>query len=141
MEQQGGQSSQPLTNQQIAGEMIGLIAGPCIDSITKENVRLAADLKLIDDALTHHGVDGYMSVRSVVNALTDEKEVEKLICGVPLASHFYNNRSTVKKLVAGLSRWTAEQLFSPQDSMTKAFNILAQRREENLILLGEDPDR
>jgi hypothetical protein len=141
MEQQGGKSSsKPLTDEQIAMEMLEKVAVYCIDSIALENEQIVADLAIIDAAIVSHGIDSWMSVWSVINILTDKTEIDKFINEVPPTSRFHRNTSAVQALVAALERWIKEELIGNQDSVVKAFNILTERRQQNLVMLGEDPE-
>jgi plasmid maintenance system antidote protein VapI len=140
MEKQEGSSNKSLTNAQIAGEMLAQIAVFSIDSIIAEDTQIDADLAIIDAAIVAHGIDSWMSIRSVTNILTDKTEVDKFINEVPSENRFYKNYVEVAALVTALNRWVKEDLVGSQDSVVKVFNVLVERRAENLVMLGESPD-
>ena len=133
-------SNRPLTDEQIADEMLEQIGAYCIDSVALENEQLALDLARIDDALTSHGIDDWMSVWSIINVLTEKTEIDKLVNEVPPTSRFYKKYEEVDSLVGSLELWMEEGLISSQDSMVKVFNILTTRRKENSIMLGTADD-
>ncbi len=140
MEQQSGKSSpqqQPVKSA-AAQDMDREIIAHAIETLGAENGKLDDDLALIDDAITSKGIDNWMSVGSVINVLTDKTEIDKLIESVPPTSKFHKDSLgyvAVKNLVSCLEYWRTEQLVSNQDSVVKVFNILTERRQENLSLL------
>jgi hypothetical protein len=103
--------------------------------IFEENERLKRHLALIDDALQFYAVDSWMSVRSVVNILTDKNEVDKLIETVRPESKFHQNPKGVLDLVVGLSYWRARGFFKDADQVVTAFNILSQEAVWNARFL------
>lgn len=142
MEQQGDKNAnaQPLTDKQIAGEMLGFIAGPCIESMTKENTQLSAAIALVDDAISLGGIGDYMTVRTVIDILTDSNEVDKLIGGCNPSSKFHKNHFVVHELADSLIHLRDEGLVEDRDMLVQALNAMIARRRENRILLGEDSD-
>jgi hypothetical protein len=135
MEPEGGKSSdRPLTDEQIAQQVINEIAVFCATSITVENESLGVDIAIIGAALDSRGIDNWMSVRSVINILEDQNEIDKFINGVPPTSKFHKNSVAVATLVRAFKRWLKEGIIAREDSMVKTFNILTERLEQNLAL-------
>jgi hypothetical protein len=110
--------------------------GPfCVTAIKGENIRLVFDLELIDDAITFHAIDGWMSVWSVINLLTDKNEIDAVIEEVEPKSKFHKNPAIVRKFVDGLLYWKAEGFILNQDSMAKVFDVLHERMTDNVRFL------
>lgn len=143
MEQQDDKNAdtQPLTDAQIEEKMREDIIGPCIKFLTAENSRLVATMELIDDAILFGGIDDYMTVGTTINILTDAREVEKLI-GCNPKSKFHKNRPLVHLFVESLLDFRDEKrLITNQDTLVKAFNAMTAQRRQNLLFVGQDPNK
>ena len=131
MEQQGESSDRPPTDESSAVTATGGIVVYCLDSMTLENEQLAADLKIIEDAIYSHVIDCRMSVRHVLNVLESETAAKKVVNEAPLGSLLHKNYRAVQEFKDALFRWTKEQEIFNQDSVRKAFDVLTKRWEEN----------
>lgn len=87
---------------------------------------LTKTINILTDAFDNRGVDGWMSVRSTIEALTDKTEVDKLINSVPAGSRFHNDSVAVAELVQTLRYWVNEYFFDLKDSLVTAYNILEE---------------
>ncbi len=105
-------------------------------SLRRENWQIWNDLNLIHD-LVNGGMDSYMTVWTVVNNLTDVREVKKLTDWAPPGTRFHENPRAVRALVACLERWRKLGVFSSQDSLQRAFDALNARGLENSDLLEQ----
>ena len=107
----------------------------CVRSRFIQNELLKTDLALIDDALRFYAVRNWMSVRSVINDLTDKNEIDDLIETVNPESRFHQNRNAVHNLVACLGFWRAAGYFAEADQMVTAFNLLSEEATWNARFL------
>lgn len=103
------------------------LTAECVGWRIGQNNMLKTDLELIDDALRFHAVEGWMSVRSVINNLTDKNEIDDLIETVNPESSFHGNRNAVDNLVGCLTFWGRTMgFFAEADQMVTVFNLLSE---------------
>jgi hypothetical protein len=121
-------------DKQVAREITKLGAA-CLAATKKQNTLLISDMALINDAITYHAVDSWMTVWSTINVLTDRGEVEKLIESVRPESKFHKNLNAVAALAARLMHWRNEGLISNQNSMAEAFDLLNKQLTDNIDFL------
>jgi hypothetical protein len=76
-----------------------------------------------------------MSVRSVINILTDQNEVDALIETVRPESKFHLNPKGVRDLVACLIYWRARGFIANADQMVRVFNFLSEEAAWNARFL------
>jgi hypothetical protein len=107
----------------------------CLAAIKEENGRLVSDLELLNDAITCHVIENWMSIWSAIDTLTDNDEICKLIEEVRPESKFHRNAVAVRKFVDCLKYWRAEEFLLNQDSLVKAFSILNERLADNIRFL------
>jgi hypothetical protein len=137
MEQQGWESFDgPPTDEQIAENMTEGIVIPCLASMESENEQLGGDLIIIDEALNSNVIDCRMSVRHVLGVLESGTAVNWVVNEALPESLFHKNYGAVQELKDALLRWTKKPVISNQDSVLKAFNLLAKKWEENRIVIA-----
>jgi hypothetical protein len=121
-------------NERIAKDLNEL-CGECILGIEKETRRIASDLNFITDAIACTVVEGWKTVRAVVNELYDENVIHEAISRAPRSSRFHNNRDEAVRLRQCIEHWWSEYLYHPPDSINRAVSALAERKAENISFL------
>lgn len=106
----------------------------------KENRLLDSSIFLINDLIENHGVDDWMSLRSILENFTDKYEVDKLIETISPESAFHKNPQRVAAFVREMRGWIDLGVLSPGTSFFKALATLEEKRSQNeeLILRGAE---
>jgi hypothetical protein len=139
-EREGAVPRQLPTNNEIARAMIVEIGALSIPSLIQECEDLTDDLALIGEAFSVHMIEHDMWVDSVTDILTDQKQSDALLGGIPETNIFNKNSEdsesscAVYVLADCLKRW-ADQFSLPGNATLDAAVAAMEARQNEIIFL------